>query len=112
MFSVGVPSSLRGGTAHASHISSEESMRLVGGEQGAAGDGREGGRREEARAKGVPRRKILKSSSISESPGRSGWPVTISGMMVPTDLQDGSERVRAESPRAAARQPRALRARC
>ena len=92
---------------------------LVRGEQatrwrraGAAGGGREGGRREAARAKGVPRRKILKSSSISESPGRSGWPVTISGMMVPTDLQDGSERVRAESLRAAARQPRALRARC
>ena len=30
-------------------------------------------------------RKILKISSISESPGNKGWPVTISGMMVPTD---------------------------
>ena len=35
---------------------------------------------------GVPsRRKILKISSISESPGKSGWPVTISGTIVPID---------------------------
>jgi len=37
-------------------------------------------------------RKILKSSSISESPGKSGWPVTISGMIVPTDqMSTGTE---------------------
>ena len=34
----------------------------------------------------------MKSSSISESPGKRGWPVTISGMIVPTDqMSTGTE---------------------